>query len=1445
MKRTPHIIILFLGIFFFYPLNTGFSQNPAPTPAPDGQYDAFGQNTSLLEKAKLKQRNLDRIRQSRIWHTQALRFLKENRLSDARQLFVKAVEVTEHPEMKGYLNGSDQPAPASEAGAPQAQGLEKAPVKTEREMALRAEDIYDSAVALYNEKKFVEAKIKFEAARLVLPDYKAVNSYLELIKLSSGKPASKPAIAREISNGPEVSEVLPGPKVFKESPARTDLPLKTLYAQAVKNYNGGQFEEARSKFLEVSGIDPQYKKTARFLATIDKDIERKNNEDLLRQRTKEADALYVQAKWFYQGNDFESAKEKFLKLDAFWPGYRDVAKYLSRVDNDIFRKNLKYQAAELQAQAEPVYEEALRFFNDRKFGEARAKFVEVHEIYPNYRETIAYLQRIDAQMRQQETQQQEILSVPEAPALKVDPVPVSGGGFSAVAIVPHEEKAAASSADPSTERQKKVLDLYKEAVKLMKSNKDSQAIDKLEEVEKLSPNYRSTRSYLETLKPRAKGNIVPPRAARRQASVRKEKPRVTASPGPKPDGKPQKTVPPASGEASPSSQEALYLEAVNLYKAGQYEQARKKFLEVQAAAPGYKSCAQYLELTRLATSSPQSVRMEGGEGPALKERADRSRELLRQVQSFSDDPSNSKSSRFLAKLDRIVDSLESEKSRLARDLERNQVRASQNLLKAKALEESVIVEEKKQADLQREQLRQADLAPVANDAAQRFADEKEARARQDEDRSTAVKDIADQTRQDEQETVKAKKREQELQARNLYKQAAQAYKVKNFDEAKGCLDELLKIVPGSRDGRLLLAKIERDESEIQLNMTEARERDLIVDLARKADAINSEISALTKGADPQTAERKFSDLEAIVSQIKSIKARMVARRDQWTARWKSWDVLKPRLKRDYPLQTPEQFTAELEGRTVKAQARVYFREGQQLFAARCYPEARAKFLDALKLDPDMKSALTYVNRINRVIDKKDYETQLDLNTKERRALEKQVAVRLSEAEEVAAERNEAFQERARLLTADGTGLFKIKRYREARIKFEELAQIGSSSQVVRANRYLALIDKEMQEEREREEKEKKVAQERYLKARRDKDRMLPQDKELLLSKDGGDAFTGDPRRSRELEISRLQELRQIEQDNTRERARMLAERRIQNVKNREIPFQPGPTRGLSSRRPVTAQKTVKPAESLPGKDLLSQPAVAGNADRDRASLDEQRKAVRRDFEAGVRRIYDQALSSYKQRRYDEARDGFSQTQDLIPGYRDSLAYIGKIDRIVAARAKNETRLAAASKNSFRAKIVSKDIRHNDVIESTASEELNERFKRALKSAPEPKKAVKAEAPDVSLMKKDIEEEKRALAAKQKAARRDFELGVDRIYSRAVAAYKQRRYAEARDAFDQVRDLIPGYKNTEGYLRKIEKISMARSFPGQQRPSLSNMSIREDVRSRKITETLDLFDPPEK
>jgi TolA-binding protein len=163
--------------------------------------------------------------------------------------------------------------------------------------------------------------------------------------------------------------------------------------------------------------------------------------------------------------------------------------------------------------------------------------------------------------------------------------------------------------------------------------------------------------------------------------------------------------------------------------------------------------------------------------------------------------------------------------------------------------------------------------------------------------------------------------------------------------------------------------------------------------------------------------------------------------------------------------------------------------------------------------------------------------------------------------------------------------------------------------------------------------------------------------------------------------------------------------------------------------------------------------------------------------------YEQALSLYRQKKYVDAKSGFENVEKLFPGYKSTRHYIKTIDRHMEAE-------------------------HEAVVKKEEAAKKKEALSQKRQEAAKPQPQVPSAQPPAAPTKQPENPEKQAQLTKaneEKVHLQEKKRQADEDYRTAVEFYKERKFKESKDKFEAIHKELPGYKNVETYLKKIDKV----------------------------------------
>lgn len=239
-------------------------------------------------------------------YVQAVAFFKEKKYKEAKDMFLHVTELADNYKgTQSYLRIIDQNIIEKEASISKSdkKEIERQEIEAEKsrerekeawrkeidkkekdrrnQINAQADKVYKDAVALYNDKKFMEAKKKFGEVEWVVPDYKASRDYLARVdKEMAVEQARIEAIkAKELAQQQWEEEVAKRKKEAldkKEAEERERQRVKQLeeqvgfiYEEARNLFDKKTYDVALEKFNDIEKTLPGFKSTKAFIAKIE------------------------------------------------------------------------------------------------------------------------------------------------------------------------------------------------------------------------------------------------------------------------------------------------------------------------------------------------------------------------------------------------------------------------------------------------------------------------------------------------------------------------------------------------------------------------------------------------------------------------------------------------------------------------------------------------------------------------------------------------------------------------------------------------------------------------------------------------------------------------------------------------------------------------------------------------------------------------------------------------------------------------------------------------------------------------------------------------------------------------------------------------------------------------------------------------------------------------
>ncbi len=874
------------------------ADNPPPTPA-QGQasyvYDLKKLiiksrenirrvNDKIKEQAVIK-RNQKREERAREYYLRGQQLSEDGKLDQAREYFEKAIRITEHPEMQRYIQQSEFKLKAQEKALKREQKQQVQQLEAEgHSRQQEAQQSYETAVRLYREKKYPEAKDQFEHVEDLVPDYKGTRSYLRIIDqdIVQNDSMTKKEQRVEIDRQQKEAEAARQREKteWKKEIEHKEVERKhqinqqadAVYDDAVVLYKEKKFTEAKKKFQQVEWVVPDYKAARNYLARIDKDIDdeekkveaekakilaqqeweeqvekskkaaadkraaEEQEKKRLQQLHDEAGFLYQAAVKLFDKEVYDDAKEKFTDIEKILPGYKSTRVYLAKVTQlkaDRERREAERAAAEakrktmeeekarkekaeaearqqqrkLEAETEALYSEGMDLFNQKDYAEAKAKFLEADKKIASYKKVQDYIRRCDERRNQAETMlaQQQAKAKEKAILDEVHQKIAQAEAKAVAKTASAEPSASTATSEVRLSKEEEFKQAKEIAALAQKSSELFRKIRELADDRRIAPVKKKMAQVDEVL------NKLKSQKEDLLRQIRMEEERVR-----------QEEIRRKQQEAADLAL-GTYDEAIVLLRNKKFDEAKVKFQAVEKAIPNFKGVRRYLSnidqdranaereavLERTRSEEIQFKELQEKEKAAAEARRQEEQErraklqeaqekeidsLVEKASLINDDILvSSKQSDFqaakaqLGELEKILDSLQDLRKTMQTQEQEEERRQKSEALKTKAQEEE------KSALLERQNTRRrlAAAAATASDPAMQ----------------RALKVAKRQQVIDVDKTHEFKQRDVARSQKDMYREAVTLYDRKKYTAAKVMFNQLAS--EGDQGARAYLRKIDR------------------------------------------------------------------------------------------------------------------------------------------------------------------------------------------------------------------------------------------------------------------------------------------------------------------------------------------------------------------------------------------------------------------------------------------------------------------------------------------------------------------------------------------------------------------------------------------------------------------------------------------------------------
>jgi len=1175
---------------------------------------------------------------------------------------------------------------------------EQAVLKRNQKREERAHEYYEKGVELTNEGKLDEAREYFEKA-IRITEHPEMVGYIK----ESQRRLRKQEDALHHQEKERFEQIKQDENTRKED-------VETAYKEAVDLYKQKKYHPAKDAFEHVDEIAPDYRATASYLKIIDQDI-----------ITADAIAAKQQAVEIeHQQNEAEAARAKEKQM------------WLAQIE-----EKEKERKESIDRQAQEVYDQAIALYNKKQYAEAKKKFEEVSWVIPDYKATMKYLQRIDRDA----DKEKERIAEEQKKALQQQRWEETVAAKKLEAQRQHELEVKERQHKQDLLEQAQFM--YIEAVALFDKKDFEGALGKFNDIEKLTPDYKSTRDYIIRLEKmdfyqKERLTLPAPTVQEVQAvPVMDERQKELAD-----EHRRAQELKDRTDQA-----QQIYSLAVQSYRHHQWETARAQFRSVEQLIADFKHTRRYLlkvedQISRETKAAPTvvvpsapvvvaavheipvpvvaplqspmpaqvkvavSLQDQQKQAQDIAALAEKSAQLYRQIADIADDNSTVQTKRKMAQVDEILRNLKESKERLLRQMQEEQWKRQEEETKAKQQEHRAEAQKLYEDGL--DSLRSHDYAKAKIKFLQL---------------ENIIPDYKSTRRYLSQ--INNDQKQANVEAVTSYEknEAARLKQLQDKEDA----DQLLKT---------------RQEQQKEQTVQEQQQASL-KDLAQKASNINDDIIRLSKAQDYDGMKAKFAELENTVTALTTLKDEMAKEKD--------------RQDRDKQLARE---SIQRRNELLRAQKR----EDQQI---RSY----------YNVQPLKEYRPILSNQVADVDHYKRREIMQEQNMLFSEGVDRYEHKQYSQAKLLFGELADQQDHRAEvwLKKVDRAITRELLRSQEG----EERERTAFLADQLKAQRELIII-----QERERQRQKKLTEELEHQKLLYEDNMSLQIRKEQTMKAQA---------RERELQEAKR---RQLEKEREKQED-MLRFHKIVPPKQAVAvapPVVPAPVVAA----PVPAAVVPVPAAVPPA--AVVPPALTAKQLQAQIEFSNQRKAFldakyekEQKEKARQKRIEERqaqlkAVADARQKRIEE-RQKEREHQRELKAQREA-------ERQAKLKAEAEAKAAEAKAEAQKA-----------AQEEKQKEEMLRQQEQEREEKAKQDQIIREEQQRREELERQERQRQAQLEAQRQAVRKELEDGVEAMYQEALSLYKQGEYTAAADRFKDVQDILPGYKRSGQYMDEAREKSL--------------------------------------
>ncbi len=443
---------------------------------------------------------------------------------------------------------------------------------------------YKDAVALYKKGEYAKAKEAFFEIDQLSPGYKLTRYYLRCIK-------------HDIRKAERERKIRLLHKIKQERLARRKKRIEQRRQERL-----ALLEQKRKKYEEQLAFEQEKLEQIKQERLARKREEAKKREKE-RQARLEARRKAREEKLAREREEFKRKQEqrRILSQQKEWLKQLRREK-LAKKRKEARRKKeerlLKIQREhELKAKARNFYRQAVLFYKNKKYKKSKDIFLQVERMFPNYKLTSRYLEKIDSILSSAKEVENKLANGESS----VDVKKKQGSIGSKLAkggkpIISKDEEFVVRKAIERRRRRmrREARQKYEAALRLYKLERFKEAKIKFLELEAYYPGYKDTLKYLshidEDIRKKKEREQTKRVVSNRQNRVVIQKELVRGASN---NSKEKNVIKENKNKKDKISK--IYHKAVVLYRKKKFSAARELFKEVESLCPGYRFTKRYLK----------------------------------------------------------------------------------------------------------------------------------------------------------------------------------------------------------------------------------------------------------------------------------------------------------------------------------------------------------------------------------------------------------------------------------------------------------------------------------------------------------------------------------------------------------------------------------------------------------------------------------------------------------------------------------------------------------------------------------------------------------------------------------------------------------------------------------------------------------------------------------